>query len=138
MDRDSKVTLDRNEAAEVANIWGKFVARLLRENVERDAHATAALVSKAQHDFLRAIDTQTGDTFLRGNAADFVQALEQALFGESFQRQLAENKAVKKEQAQQAGRRGPEVNQAVGRKVTDHLGKPQRTLTLRRPEEDGR
>lgn len=137
MDRHSTVTLDRNKAAAVANLWGMFVARLLRPSVERDAHATAALVAREQRAFVAAVCAETDDPFLRGHAEDFAQALEESLFGESGKRLLAENKAIQREEREQARRGKVKVAEPGIGQVPNRLDKGQRVLTLRRPAEDG-
>lgn len=136
MDRSDKVMLDRNEAARVAAQWGTFIARLLRPSVERDAHATATLVSRETHDFLRAVDTETGSAFLRGHAEDFAEALQEGLFGESFGRLLAENKTIAREEREKARRGKPKVLQPVQGQVAQGLDNGQRTITLRRRRAD--
>lgn len=128
------VTLNRNEAVEIANIWGHFVARLLRDEVERNPHGAARKVSREMHGFIEAVCRRTENPFLRGHAQDFAKALEEGLFGESLKRLLTEDKAVQKQQSQQARRREIKIHQPVVGQVADGGDKGHRTLSLRRPE----
>lgn len=130
----NSVEIDRNEFAEIMNLWAEFTARVLLPFVKTDPHRVSTVVRHETRKFVTAVCTATDNAFLREHADDFAKALQEGTFGESLRAALRKQDDLKGKEPPKPIKIARKGSQPIRVKVPDGVGQDQRTLTLKRPK----